>query len=283
MKLTYASISCAPHLAGTSWLLLDSEPFDEWIDELEASTIDGRHAGLRRVKGSAELEGAGRDYGRDEIRQSIEQSQPLPWESAPQGSIVVPSAFVAVLEAEHARFRALPLEIVHGAAGRSWCDHWLVFFPERRALRLLKDDSIPVLRPGANDSLMSALYSSRVVKRLEALALPHVSFQQHELEACESVPLEAGSAGDEQLRQAAAAAFLAKKPRASVGAAYGTDWLLELLLVKYADATEARLVQALSAPESDLFVKLEAGALDAVGVRPGSRTAQAIESRSTRR
>ncbi len=129
MKLTYASISCAPHLAGTSWLLLDSEPFDEWIDELETSTIDGQHAGLRRVNGSAELEGSGRDYGRDEIRQSIEQSQPLPWESASQGSIVVPSAFVAVLEAEHARFRAMPLEIVHGAAGRSWSDHWLVFSP----------------------------------------------------------------------------------------------------------------------------------------------------------
>ncbi|MBM4778534.1 MAG: hypothetical protein GQE15_12600 [Archangiaceae bacterium] len=280
MKLTYCSISCAPHLAGTSWLLLDSEPFDEWVDELEASNVDGRQGAPRRVTGTAELEGAGRDYGRDEIRRSIDQSQPLPWESAPQGCVVVPTAFVAALEAEEARFRALPLEIVHGASGRTWTDHWFVFFPERRPLRLLKDDSIPVLRPGPNDDLMSTLYSPRVVQRLEALALPHVSFHRHELEACDSVPLPSGDAGDEQLRLSAAAAFLAKKPRAQIGSAYGTDWLLELLLMKYSDVTEARLVQALSAPESDLFVKLENGRLDAVGVRAGTRTAGLIEKRS---
>lgn len=280
MKLTYCSISCAPHLAGTSWLLLDSEPLDEWVDELEAATVDGRQGTPRRVKAKAELEGAGRDYGRDEIRESIERSQPLPWESGPQGSIVVPTAFVVALETEGARFRALPLEIVHGASGRTWADHWLVFFPDRRPLRLLKDDSIPALRPGTNDDLMYALYSPRVMKRLEALALPHVSFQRHELEACESVPLAPGAEGDEQLRKAAAAAFLAKKPRAQVGSAYGTDWLFELLLMKYSDLTEARLVQALSAPESELFVKLENGMLDAVGVRAATRTAGLIEKRS---
>lgn len=279
MKLSYASISCAPHLAGTSWLLLDSEPFDEWVDELEASTIDGRQGEPRQVTAKAELEGSGGHYGRDEVHQSIERSQPLPWESGPQGSIIVPTAFVAALEAEGARFRAQPLQLVHRASGRTWADHWLVFFPERRPLRLLKDDSIPVLRPGANDPMMSALYSARVVKRLEALALPHVSFDRHEFEACQSVPLEPGSAGDKQLRQAAAAAFLAKKPRARAGSAYGTDWLFELLLMRYSDATEARLVQALSAPESDLFVKLEDGLLDAVGVRAGTRTAEAIDQR----
>lgn len=280
MKLTYCSISCAPHLAGTSWLLLDSEPFDEWVDALAASSVDGRWETPRRVTANAELEGAGRDYGRDEIRESIERSRPLPWESGPQGSSIVPTAFVTALEAEAARFRALPLEIVHAASGRTWADHWLVFFPERRPLRLLRDDSIPVLRPGDNDDLMSALFSPRVVKRLEALGLPHVSFNRHELEACESVPLEPGDAGDEQLRLAAAAAFLAKKPRAQVGSAYGTDWLVELLLMKYSDATEARLVQALSAPQSELFVRLKGGALDSVGVRAGTRTAGLIEKRS---
>lgn len=274
--LNYASINCAPHVAGSSWLLLDLDPVDAWLTELESSAIDGRQGEPRRVNATAELEGADDDYGQDEIRECIEKSRPLPWESSSEGSVIVPTAFVAALEAEHAAFRAVPLELVHAAATRTWTDQWLVFFTESRPLRLLRDDSIPVLRPGPNDSLSSALYSPRLVKRLEALALPYVTFHQHPLKPCESQPLPDGAAGDEVLRRAIAAAFIAKKPRTSVGAGYGTDWLLELLLVSYSDVTEARVVQALSVPESDCFVELKNGALDAVGVREGTRTAELI-------
>jgi hypothetical protein len=277
--LALYTIRTTPHGAGT-WLHVADEgdaALDELSETLGALTEPGRIARAPvEVAFAAELEGQEAHYGDAEIAASM-TGVPLPYRSLGNGCALVDEVFVAALEAIGAQLRALPVTQVHPATHRRW-DAWLIAFPAERYLPALRDDREPVVVD--RESRTIAYYNTAARDAIAALGWPWLAFMRHDVPRCEAAPAGDGEDADRALLAALGALFAAKQPRARPGSAYGADYFVDRLLVRYADASGPRLRAAIDrAPDAAIYYELAGDLVDGFGVRPDSPLGQKLAKR----